>query len=471
MLKQQRKALTYVFRFGELIIIWVCFEAAYYFRFGFTDQPLALPLQFRIFMVTYFVAWLYLSNRFHLYASKRLANFAQESLDVGKTTLLSFIVALFPAFFIREVPVSRLFLAYLWLFQFATLLTFRFVLRLTLRYIRRRGYNYRWALIVGQNSRAATLVKGIEETPEMGLKILGFIDALEGLPLDKAFEKLARLGTLEDLESIFRSHVVDEVFIFLPIKSFYSQIETILKICEVVGVEVKIPTDLFSARLAKSKVSSYGDFSVIDLYTSPRMSWQLLVKRLLDLIVSSVVLVLLFPLLVVVALLIKMTSSGPVFFKQKRVGYNGRFFICLKFRTMVTNAEQLKDSLAELNEMDGPVFKIKDDPRATRVGKILRRMSIDELPQLINVLKGDMSLVGPRPPIPSEVEKYDLSWLRRLSMKPGMTCLWQVSGRNTISFEKWMELDKEYIDNWSLWLDLKILAQTIPAILKASGAS
>jgi lipopolysaccharide/colanic/teichoic acid biosynthesis glycosyltransferase len=138
---------------------------------------------------------------------------------------------------------------------------------------------------------------------------------------------------------------------------------------------------------------------------------------------------------------------------------------------MVTNAEQLRDSVADRNEMDGPVFKIKDDPRATRVGKILRKMSIDELPQFINVLKGDMSLVGPRPPIPSEVEKYDLSWLRRLSMKPGITCLWQVSGRNTISFEKWMELDKEYIDTWSLWLDFKILVKTIPAVLRVTGAS
>jgi exopolysaccharide biosynthesis polyprenyl glycosylphosphotransferase len=471
MLKSHRKALTHLFRFGDLIIIYVCFAAAYYFRFGYADQPLALPLQFKIFSLAYFVAWLYLSNLFHLYASKRLANFGQEAQDVGKTTLLSFIVALFPAFFIREFPVSRLFLVYLWLLQVATLLAFRFLLRLTLRYIRRRGYNYRWVLIVGQNSRAATLVKGIHETPELGLKILGFIDALEGAPLEQAFEKLPRMGTLEDLESIFRSHVVDEVFIFLPIKSFYSEIETILKICEVVGVEVKVPIDFFSARLGKFKVSSYGDLSVIDLYTSPSMSWQLLVKRLLDVIVSLVVLVLLFPLLLMVALAIKMTSSGPVVFRQNRVGYNGRFFTCLKFRTMVKNAEQVRDSLAERNEMDGPVFKIKDDPRATRVGKILRKLSIDELPQFINVLRGDMSLVGPRPPIPSEVEKYDLSWLRRLSMKPGITCLWQVNGRNNISFEKWMELDIEYIDNWSLWLDLKILLKTLPAVLRGSGAA
>ena len=195
MLKSHRKALTRLFRFGDLIIICVCFAAAYYFRFGFADQPLALPLQFKIFIVTYFVAWLYLSNLFHLYASKRLANFGQEAQDVGKTTLLSFIVALFPAFFIREFPVSRLFLVYLWFSQVATLLAFRFLLRLTLRYIRRRGYNYRWALIVGQNSRAARLVKGIQEIPELGLKILGFVDAPEALPLDPAFKELPLLDS------------------------------------------------------------------------------------------------------------------------------------------------------------------------------------------------------------------------------------------------------------------------------------
>jgi lipopolysaccharide/colanic/teichoic acid biosynthesis glycosyltransferase len=173
----------------------------------------------------------------------------------------------------------------------------------------------------------------------------------------------------------------------------------------------------------------------------------------------------------VVSFLIKRSSKGPVFFKQQRVGYNGRLFNCLKFRTMVENAEELRDDLLELNEMDGPVFKIKNDPRLTKVGKILRKTSIDELPQFINVLRGDMSLVGPRPPIPSEVKEYELVDRRRLSMRPGITCLWQVNGRNSIPFEKWMELDRQYIDQWSLWLDFKILAKTIPAVLRGSGAA
>ena len=242
-------------------------------------------------------------------------------------------------------------------------------------------------------------------------------------------------------------------------------------LCEQFGVEVIIPTDLFSHKLAKTTIYNYADVQVINFYTSPRMNCQLAAKRLIDAVVSTVLLALLSPLFAVLSILIKLTSKGPVIFRQRRVGYNGRPFTCLKFRTMVENAEEIKKDLWSLNQMDGPTFKIRHDPRVTKLGRFLRRTSIDELPQLVNVLRGDMSLVGPRPPVPGEVEQYKLQDRRRLSMKPGLTCLWQVSGRNAISFEKWMELDKDYIDRWSLWLDVQILAKTIPAVLKGSGAS
>jgi exopolysaccharide biosynthesis polyprenyl glycosylphosphotransferase len=194
-------------------------------------------------------------------------------------------------------------------------------------------------------------------------------------------------------------------------------------------------------------------------------------KRIIDIAFSSIALVLLSPLFGITALAIKATSKGPVFFVQKRLGYNGRIFNCLKFRTMVKDAEQLKMGLEKLNEMDGPVFKIRSDPRVTRVGRFLRRASLDELPQLINVLKGDMSLVGPRPAIPAEVQAYKLEDRRRLSMRPGITCLWQVSGRNNVGFEKWMELDRAYVDQWSLGLDFRILAKTLAAVVKGEGAA
>lgn len=470
MLKDHAKGLAIIFRLCDLFIIVLAFYVAYYIRLGLVDiNPVALPLQYKVFLSTYLVVWIYLSHRSRLYASKRLARFRDEIFHVCKVAMSAFIVAIVPSFFIREHPLSRLFLIYLWPIQIGALIYLRFILRETLKYFRRRGYNYRQILIVGRNNRAAKIVKKIEHTPQLGLRILGYIDAPNGqIELDH-FSRLNLLGRLHDLEKILREYVVDEVFVTLPIKSFYSDIATIITTCEQAGVEVKIPTDLFTIKMAKSTISNYDDYQMIDFYSSPKMNGQLLVKRLIDVMISATLLIIMTPLFILISLLIKIDSRGSVFFKQKRVGYNGRTFNCLKFRTMVENAEEVKRDLLAFNEMDGPVFKMKDDPRVTRVGRILRRTSIDELPQLINVFRGDMSLVGPRPPMPSEVSEYDLTDRRRLSMRPGITCLWQVSGRNLIPFEQWMELDRQYIDQWSLGLDLKILFKTIPTVLKGSG--
>lgn len=395
-----------------------------------------------------------------------MTSFRNEAFNVFMVIGASLLIAAVPAFFIRDNPLSRIFLFYVALLESSALILFRLIGREFLKYLRRRGHNFRQLLIVGRNPRASQLIKKIEETPEYGYRILGFIDSPNGQFTFPA--RLNFLGELPDLEKVLRSQVVDEVFVFLPLKSFYAEIEEILRICENVGTEVKIPMDLFSLKMAKSTISFYHDIPAIDIYTSPKMSWQLVIKRIMDISISATLLILLSPLLVMVCLLIRVTSKGPIFFKQERVGYNGRSFKCLKFRTMFKNAEELRKELSELNEMDGPVFKMKNDPRVTAVGKVLRKTSLDEIPQFINVIKGEMSLVGPRPPIPSEVEQYDINNLRRLSMRPGITCLWQVNGRNSIPFAKWMELDKAYIDNWSLWLDLKIMAKTIPAVFKGS---
>jgi exopolysaccharide biosynthesis polyprenyl glycosylphosphotransferase len=471
MLKQHAKDLSRIFRFLDFLIILSSLYLAYWIRFEPIGTDIfVVPIHFKMFFLAYLIVWLYLSNRFQLYASKRVITFTYEAWEICKTTALCLAIATIPAFFIREYPLSRLFLVYLWPFQTGILLLFRLGLRETLKYIRRRGYNYRQILIVGRNGRAAKIAEKIKETPYFGLRILGFIDAPNGNHTYDRIHDFNLIGSLEDLERILRDQIVDEVFITLPFKSFYSEIENIIRICEEIGVEAKIPIDLFTVNFAKETLSRYGDMQVLDFYTSPKMNWQLLTKRLIDMIVSSFSLILLSPLFAIVSILIKITSNGPIFFKQQRVGYNGRIFTCLKFRTMVDNAETLKKQLMSLNEVDGPVFKIKDDPRITKVGRILRKISIDELPQLINVLKGDMSLVGPRPPVPSEVTQYQLNHRRRLSMRPGITCTWQVNGRNSIPFEKWMELDKQYIDDWSLWLDFKILAKTIPTVLRGSGA-
>jgi exopolysaccharide biosynthesis polyprenyl glycosylphosphotransferase len=454
------------------MIIAISFSVAYIMRFGIEGLiRFDFHLQFVVFFSSNIFAWLIVSNWFHLYSSKRFYGLLHEFRDVIKTTALCLVIAAIPAFFLRQEPLSRLFLLYFWPIQTSALILFRLLVRNFLRYIRLQGYNFRQVILIGRNQRTENIAKRIQDTPEYGVRILGYLDDTNNSNGFSRLNKLKFLGKLADLEKILRYNIVDEVIVTLPIKSFYSEIERILNLCELVGVEVKIPIDFFSKKLAKLAVSDYHDFQIIDFYTSPKMNWQLLGKRLIDITVSILLIVILSPILVLIALIIKTTSKGPVIFAQDRLGYNGRHFKCLKFRSMIENAESLKDELAGLNEMDGPVFKIKNDPRVTKVGRFLRKTSIDELPQLINVLKGDMSLVGPRPPIPGEVCNYDIKDRRRLSMKPGLTCIWQVNGRNSIPFEKWMDLDKNYIDNWSLWMDLKILARTIPAVVKGSNAA
>jgi len=236
------------------------------------------------------------------------------------------------------------------------------------------------------------------------------------------------------------------------------------------GVPTCVLADFFPLRFSRKRMGEFQTKPAIVFSTAPDSDTWLLLKDLSDRLFTLVGLVLLSPFMLAISLLIKLTSRGPILFTQERCGLNGRKFIMFKFRTMVDNADQMKDILLEKNEMDGPAFKITNDPRLTKVGNVLRKFSLDEFPQLFNVLKGDMALVGPRPPLPREVSQYDPWQRRKLSMKPGLTCLWQINGRNNINFEKWMKMDLEYIDNWSLWLDTKILFKTIPAVIWGTGA-
>ena len=252
--------------------------------------------------------------------------------------------------------------------------------------------------------------------------------------------------------------IVDEVMICLPMKSFYQEASDIIATCEEQGIIVRFLSDFFNPKIAHTK-TAYDDESIVTLFTGSMVGRCVLIKRAMDIILSLVMIIALSPLYLVTALLIKLTSPGPVFFIQQRLGLNKRRFGVYKFRTMVPDAEKKQAELEHLNEVQGAAFKIKNDPRITPIGRLLRKTSIDELPQLFNVLKGDMSLVGPRPLPVRDYEGFDQDWhRRRFSVRPGITCLWQISGRSEIPFDKWMELDMEYIDNWSLWLDLKILA-------------
>ena len=256
--------------------------------------------------------------------------------------------------------------------------------------------------------------------------------------------------------------------------TYFEQVEYVIRACELEGVEVWLIADFFATQISRTSFDELFNRPLLVFRTTPETSWQSVVKHLIDLVGSFLLLVLLIviPVLPLIAVLIKLTSPGPVLFRQQRSGQNGAPFTLYKFRTMITNAEQLKHELEAMNEMSGPVFKVTNDPRITRVGKWLRRYSLDELPQLFNVLRGEMSLVGPRPLPVDEVKRFsDLAHRRRLSVKPGITCLWQISGRNQINdFKDWVRLDLEYIDNWSLWLDLKILLRTLPAVFTATGA-
>jgi exopolysaccharide biosynthesis polyprenyl glycosylphosphotransferase len=276
---------------------------------------------------------------------------------------------------------------------------------------------------------------------------------------------------LSQVESVISQEPVDEVIVALPISRYGSLVETIVRVCEEQGIIVRVWTEMFNLRIAKSRVDEIDGVPIVTIHSGPQENWQLGLKVLLDILGSSALLVVLLPLFAVVALLIRIDSPGPAFFYQERVGLNKRRFRLVKFRTMFDGANQQQQQLEHLNEADGPVFKIRSDPRVTRLGKLLRRYSIDELPQLFNVLKQDMSLVGPRPLPVRDVERIDKQGhKRRFSVKPGITCLWQVNGRSDVSFDHWVRLDLEYIDSWSLGLDMRILLKTIPAVVKGSGA-
>jgi len=277
--------------------------------------------------------------------------------------------------------------------------------------------------------------------------------------------------SMQELVTALHSHSANGVIVNVE-HAFFERVEAVIKICELEGVETWLVADFFGAQIARAEFDELGGHPLLIFRSAPPVSWQIMAKQIIDLAGASFLLLVGLPFLLVIAMLVKFTSPGPVFFRQQRSGLNGSPFTLYKFRTMVTNAEQYQHELAAMNEMKGPVFKVTNDPRITKFGKFLRKYSFDELPQLINVARGEMSLVGPRPLPVDEVKRFnDLAHRRRLSVKPGLTCIWQVTGRNKISdFKDWVRLDLEYIDGWSLWLDFKILLLTIPAVLRGTGA-
>ncbi|HUO17282.1 MAG TPA: sugar transferase [Verrucomicrobiae bacterium] len=406
-----------------------------------------------------------------MYGSKRLSTGRSILIDSLKATSFSVVCLAIASTLFTITMVTLHFLALFWILSFLLVSAGRLILRQLLGNVRRRGRNLRYLLILGTNQRALDFAARIESRPELGYRILGFAD--DYWPAMETFHRSGRtlVCNIEMLPEFLRHNVVDEIANYLPLRSFYEHTSQVAALCEVHGVMLRCDTDLFGLKTSRPQAAEFEGNHYITYSSGIRDAWPLLIKRSVDIIASLILLILFSPLFLVTAILIKWTSDGPIFFLQERIGYNKRRFWIYKFRTMIPGAEKMMTELESLNEISGPVFKIKNDPRITPLGKFLRRASIDELPQLINVFTGEMSLVGPRPLPVRDYQGFSVDWQRRrFSVRPGITCLWQVKGRSSITFEQWMRLDMQYLDEWSLWLDMKILARTIPAVLRGSGA-
>jgi exopolysaccharide biosynthesis polyprenyl glycosylphosphotransferase len=479
MLKQKARMIARVVYLVDLALTSAAFFAAFYVRN--VILPLVAPQQFptglfplaeylKVYPVI-LIIWSVLLFTYHSYHSHRTVPLTREAFTVFRVVIVGNVILATLAYLLPLRQLSRAWFVLFVVFSATFLLLEKIALRVIARYVRAKGLNYRTILIVGTGRRALEVARTINDHKYWGYKILGFVS--DGHRLPNGWGRYRIFGFVPDLKTLLEAgefpEPIDEI-VFAVTRKKLDEMKQIFLMCEELGIRARVAMNFFSNRVARVELEELEGIPFLTFTTTPSDETQLAFKRLLDVVVSAVLLVLATPVIVGAALAIKLTSRGRVFFKQERIGLNGRIFTLYKFRTMIDRAHELREEVSHLNEMTGPVFKAAADPRVTRVGRILRRFSLDELPQLWNVLKGDMSLVGPRPPIPEEVRLYRRWHRRRLSMKPGLTCLWQVSGRNQIDFDRWMQLDLQYIDNWSPALDFKILLRTIPAVLSGRGA-
>ncbi len=467
MLKEQAQLFSKLMMISDLLIVGCALfiSISFYLADISTVHRFNSGAEYFSYVFAAFV-WVACLRYYDGYHSNRRTPYSKLIIQIIKSVITATLIFSMGLFTFNSKIFNSKFVLLVFLITLTALLLERILLTIFLRKIRKRGYNYRQVLIAGSGKRARNFAKLLESHKEWGIRCIGFVDDLKkkvGEIDGKPF-----MGALDDLEEVLDNHVVDEVVFCLP-RNWISKLEKYVVLCEHVGVNVFITLDFFNINIARSRLSKLGGLPILCLESIPSHPFQLMLKRGMDIAISLLFLIILSPLFLMATIIIKLNSKGSVFFGQERCGQNGRKFTMWKFRTMVPNADQLKSDLVHLNEESGPVFKIKDDPRLIPKGKLLRKFSIDELPQLLNVLKGEMSIVGPRPPVPREVENYDRWQRRRLSLRPGLTCLWQVTARNKVSFEDWVRLDLEYIDNWSLGLDIKIIFMTIPAILRGTG--
>ncbi len=451
-----------------LLALWI----ASWLRFGtWEDTTLADFFQYHLwYFISFLIAWPVAAAHNRLFISRRRDDLLSLAFDIAKSVALALIFTGFVVAFYTPRGAEQRFFSVFGLSTLACLGFYRLVLQMVLWSLRSHGRNSRQVLIVGANRRTRHLIETMRRNPHYGYNLVGILDDDDSRFAHLSDMGLPCLGSFDLLEDVLKDQVVDEVYICLPVRSMYETIQKIAHRCEDVGVGVRMIADLFPLRLATSRFHKLEDIPILALSTVPENQPQLILQRATDLLFSLFFILLLSPVFIGTAIAIKLDSRGPVFFRQERVGLNQRRFRMWKFRSMVQDAEALREQVEHLNRVKGAMFKAPDDPRMTRVGRFIRKYSIDELPQLFNVLNGDMSLVGPRPPLPSEVAAYSWHQRRRLSVKPGMTGLSQVSGRSELSFDDTVWLDLYYIDQWSLVMVFRILLLTVPAVLKGRGA-
>jgi len=468
MIRRHLMALRLALMLGDGVTAALVFLLVSFVRFGnsgWTGIWSRLGIDIRLAAIGFGVLWVIVLWYFGLYRLRARWRLRSEAIDIARATLTVAALTLSILFVFKQQDVSRLFLLSLFTAEPLVLLAGRGLLRFAFSEVRSRGYNARYMLVVGTGKLAQDFADLVESRAGLGLHVIGHL-SVPG----EARQIVTRpiLGGLDAIEEVLHSNIVDEVAACLAPESA-SLLEPIASLAADEGKTVRIPVDPSDGSVRNAREEEFEGLLVRSLVHDGHREAGLVVKRLIDVVGAAVGLVILSPVLLVTAILIHVRDGSPVIFRQTRVGLHGRSFTILKFRTMAPDAEDRLHEVAHLNELQGAAFKASNDPRMSPLGRRLRQLSIDELPQLWNVLKGEMSLVGPRPPLPSEVVEYDIWHRRRLSMKPGITGLWQVESRHEVNFDRWVELDLSYIDRWTLWLDLSILLRTMPNVMLARG--
>jgi exopolysaccharide biosynthesis polyprenyl glycosylphosphotransferase len=467
--RQHRKARI-LYGLSDVVLTTLAFQAAYATRvslqfervFFLSFRDKALVLGFALLVLVAMAAWL------RVYEKLNVADVRVILRDSVRQCFYAAICVVIFEYLLR-LDLSRafllLFFGYCWLLLFL----FRATVGRLLGVIRRELAVPVYIMVVGTGERAQRLAQMVEGSAEYGMRLRGFLAEEAGSPREVLLDSAYPVYPLAQLPVLLQHHVIDEIFFAVGSEKL-AELEEVFLLCDEEGVRTRVAVDFFPHINSTVDLERLGRTPLLTFTAAPDDEVRLMVKRLVDIAIAALGLLALAPLMVLIAVLIRLTSPGPAVFRQVRCGLNGRRFLFYKFRSMCENAEELKPRLMHLNRRR-TAFKIPDDPRLTPIGRYLRRFSIDEWPQLWNVLKGDMSLVGPRPAVPGEVEQYERWQRRRLRMRPGLTCLWALAGRDNLDFETWMKMDMQYIDNWSLGLDWKILLRTIPRVLSGRGAS